>query len=53
MSIGKQEASTWMGIEYDNTRDDTLSVFFSCGSVNKLEGSGSSDLDAIGVGWVG
>ena len=33
-----------MGIEYDNARDDTLSVFFSCGLVNRLRGSGASDL---------
>ena len=38
-------------IEYDNTRDDTLSGFFSCGSANKLGGSGASNLAALGVGW--
>ena len=40
-----------MGIEYDNARDDALSVFFSCGSMNRLVGSGTSDLATLGVGW--
>ena len=38
-------------IESDNARDSTLSGFFSCGSMNKLEGSGAIDLAALGVGW--
>ena len=38
-------------IEYDNARDDALSGFFSCGLVNRLMGSGASDLAALGVRW--
>ena len=40
-----------MGTESDNTRDDALSRFFSCGSMNKLEGFGESNLAFLGVGW--
>ena len=40
-----------MGIEYENARDGTLSVFFSYGLVNKIRGSGESKLVALGVGW--
>ena len=41
-----------MRIEFDNARDGTLSGVFSCGSTNRLGGSGVSDLAALGVGWV-
>ena len=37
--------------EYDNGRDGGLSVFLSCGSMNRLEGSGVSNLPTLGVGW--
>ena len=40
-----------MGIEFENERDGALSGLCSCGLVNKLEGSGASKLDALGVGW--
>ena len=40
-----------MGIEYDHARDDALSGFFSCGSTDRIEGSGASNLTVIGVGW--
>ena len=40
-----------MGIESNNARDETLSVFFSCGSENRLESFRASNLDALGVGW--
>ena len=40
-----------MRIESDNARDDALSGIFSCGSTNRLEGSGASNLAALGVGW--
>ena len=40
-----------MRIESNNERDGTLSVFFSCGSMNILEGFGESELDSLGVGW--
>ena len=40
-----------MGIEYDNARDGALSGFCYCGSMNKIGGSGTSDLHALGVGW--
>ena len=40
-----------MGIESDNARDGALSGFFSCGSTNRLRGSGASNLAALGVGW--
>ena len=41
-----------MGIEYENARDDALSGFFSCGSANRIGGSGSSNLVSLGIGWV-
>ena len=40
-----------MGNEYDNARDGALNGSFSCGSANRLEGSGESNLVALGVGW--
>ena len=40
-----------MGIESDNARDGALSGFFYCGSANRIEDSGASDLAALGVGW--
>ena len=33
-----------------NERDGALR-FFSCGSTNRLGGSGASNLAALGVGW--
>ena len=36
-----------MVIESDNERDGALSGFCSCGLVNRLGGSGASDLDAF------
>ena len=38
-------------IEYDNARYGTLSGFFSCGSANRLGGSGASVLAALRFGW--
>ena len=26
-------------------------IFFSCGSTNRLKGSGTSSLDSMGIGW--
>ena len=40
-----------MGIGFDNVSDGALSGFFSCGSSNKLMGSGESNLVSLGVGW--
>ena len=34
-----------------NARDDAFKIFFSCGSTNRIGGSGESNLDALGVGW--
>ena len=41
-----------MWMEFDNVRDGALGGFFSCGSMDRIEGFGASDLDALGVGWV-
>ena len=38
-------------IEFDNARDGALCGFFSCGSTNRLKGSATRNLDALGVGW--
>ena len=40
-----------MGIESNNARDGALSGFFSCGSANKIGGSGPSNLASLRVGW--
>ena len=40
-----------MGIESENSRDGALKDFFSCGLVNRLGGSGASNLATLGVGW--
>ena len=50
MPISKQEARSGRGIEFDNARDGGSSRFCSCGSMNRLGGSGASDLVALGVG---
>ena len=41
-----------MAIKSDNARDGALSGFFSFDSTNRIGGSGASDLDALGFGWV-
>ena len=41
-----------MWMESDNARDGTLSGFFSCGSTNRLGGSGESDFGCYSS-WLG
>ena len=40
-----------MEVKYNNVKYGILRGFFSCGSVNMLEGSRGSNLVALGVGW--
>ena len=40
-----------MVIKSINARDGALCGFFSCGSTNRLEGYGGSNLAPLGVGW--